>query len=418
MKKNLLVIIILTIAIVAGIYNLHEVKDETIQMQSTLQQSAKEVKPTKVVTVKEDPVRGKLIVPEAELKEPYYWDQFRITGPNGNGYLGYTLGSDITVNEKTLYYEPKSLGAKNNLAVYEGQLWMYKEFVIDLLKLRDEGKLTDPTYNKGFYTTKNLNIISEVKPLLVDQPFYWKGKLLSNKTVYACGWEYWPVSQIMREEGFTEYDTTEDYCGHRFNTPEFDKKEREWLYETGINHMLLIHEDNEYYPFDKTEINKKAGAKQDFRKVFNCAETSLNHAQYSNSRLTTTTTASRIEAPNMNPWDIITLVNPDEMEYGKPIVATVQYDAIPREGKWFVEVIPGQYFYYLGTESREVRSGKYRGWYWVDGTNVLYREYEETNEPRFPHTEIVAVPVGTKLTVENTYVGSADVQVAVTNKVF
>lgn len=418
MKKSLLAIMLLIIVTMVGIFYSREAKDEIFQMQSTLQQSTNKVEPTKVVTVKEDPVRGKLIVPEAELKEPYFWDQFRVTGSNGNGNPEYMYSSGIIVNEKSMYYTPDNIAVQNNLVVYEGQLWMYKEFVIDLLKLRDERKLMDPTYDKYSYTTKDLNIIRKVKPLIVDQPFYWKGKLLSNKVVYACGWEYWPLSQIMREEGFIEYDAVKGYADHRFNTPEFDKKEREWLYETGLNHMLLIHEDNKYYPSDKTEINKKIGAKQDFRKVFSCAEISLNHAQYSNSGLSSTTAASRIDAPNMDPWDIITLVNPEEIKYDKPVLATVQYDAIPREGKWFAEAIPGQYFYYLGNARREVRAGKYNGWYWIEGTNLLYREYETTSEARFPHTELVALPVGTKLTVQNCWGGMPDEQVTITNKVF
>lgn len=82
----------------------------------------------------------------------------------------------------------------------------------------------------------------------------------------------------------------------------------------------------------------------------------------------------------------------------------------------------GEEIYYFGTKTLEVNDGKYATWKWVPGSNILIKQTNDKLHDGITGFgswyDIILVPVGTTLKVQDFEAMKPEEQVTVTNQVF
>lgn len=396
MKKNLLVIIILTIAIVAGIYNLHEGKYETIQMQSTLQQPVKEVKPV-ITPVKPD--------------KPVGWD---------DAYSKFNpISGWFAIDGKEFFID------KLDVIQRYGKYWINSREVpgmVGVLKNKEAMRDKARAYFSPNFDSRSKDMSPIDRLFDWNSPTIYKGVKLAEFQVWTDGKMYCPLAEVLAVEGYpVTYASPAKYA-----SVAHDKMEKEWLKYTRMGEALkyaAARRAREVWSYDDTKypLAKKIFEAQP---IYDMVKENISEEPYQgytdNSILGNLQTMLR--SNNLNSGDIYVKLDKALLSEKIPYTGSFSYHAGFMDNVVTVYTKAGEEIYYFGTQTREITQGKYKGWEWVPNSNVIFTKADENKNDGLNlfgnYYEILLLPVGTKLTIPNIYPWDPDVQVTITNQVF
>ena len=394
MKKNLLVIIILTIAIVAGIYNLHDGKNETIQMQSTLQQPAKEVKPV-ITPVKPD--------------KPVGWD---------DAYSKFNpIPGWFAIDGKEFFIDDLDIIQRY------GKYWINSREVPGMVGvLKNKEAMRDKA--RAYFSPNTDYRSKDMSPIdrLFDwnAPLIYKGIKLAEFQVWSDGMMYCPLAEVLAVEG---YPVTY-YSSNKFASIEHDKMEKEWLKYTRMGEALEYSANMKAgtYTLKKYALTKELFKPQPIYDMIKESVYEIPYQGYTNSSIAGNK-QTMLRSNNASVEDIYIKLDKSLLSEKIPYTGSLSYHG--DFSHLFVTtnyILAGEEIYYLGTKTLEVNDGKYATWQWIPGSNILIKRTNDRLQDGLRlfgnWYDIILLPVGTKLRVQDFEAMKPEEQVTITNQVF